>query len=213
MTEGKPYLPWLGSDDRIVVEEMLRDPLSEQWYECREFVKKCIYKRAKNIPKDNWDDIVQDAMMRVNKFLPTFRYQCAFRTWLFNISHSSIIDAFRKFAREGQHTASSGDQHNNAEQEDDVYTATSPGSVEDKCITQVELSEALAALQEYVSLHANPVRNARILDLVLLEGRSLEEAAKAVGCSAPLAGYVVRSAQRYVRERVGHRINRPSQDH
>jgi hypothetical protein len=40
--------------------------------------------------------------------------------------------------------------------------------------------------------------------MVLLESRSLEEAAKAVGCSAPVAGYVVRSAQRYVRERLGN---------
>jgi DNA-directed RNA polymerase specialized sigma24 family protein len=53
-----------------------------------------------------------------------------------------------------------------------------------------------------VSLHANPIRNGQILDMVLFEDRSLEEVAKAVGCSAPVVGYVVRSAQRYVRERL-----------
>jgi hypothetical protein len=37
----------------------------------------------------------------------------------------------------------------------------------------------------------------------MFEGRSLEAAAKAVGCSAPVASYVVRSAQRYVRESLG----------
>ncbi len=66
-----------------------------------------------------------------------------------------------------------------------------------------DLRKALAALQEYVSTHANPIRNGRILDMVMFEGRSLEAAAKAVGCSAPVASYVVRSAQRYVRENLG----------
>jgi len=67
-----------------------------------------------------------------------------------------------------------------------------------------DLRKALAALQEYVSTHANSIRNGRILDMVLFEGRSLEEAAKTVGCSAPVASYVVRSAQRYVREKLGY---------
>ena len=205
MTEGNAYLPWPGADDRIVVEEMLRDPISGQWYECREFVKRCVQKQATNIPKDSWDDIVQDAMMRVNKSLPTFHFVCSFRTWLFGIARSSVIDAYRKFTRAGQHEAPPGDPHDNAEREGDALTVSRPETVEDECITRDELSKALTALQEYVSTHANPVRNGRILDIVLLEGRSLEEAAKAVGCSAPIAGYVVHSAQRYVRERLGYR--------
>src|SRR6266568_3129221 len=184
MTEGNANLPWPGADDRIVVEEMKRDPISGQWYECREFVKRCVQKQATNIPKDIWDDIVQDAMIRVNKSLTTFHFVCSFRTWLFGIARSSVIDAYRKFTREGQHTAPPGDPHDTERD---------------------ELSKALTALQEYVSTHANPVRNGRILDMVLLEGRSLEAAAKAVGCSAPMVGYVVRSAQHYVRDRLGYR--------
>ncbi len=204
MTEGNANLPWPGADDRIVVEEMKRDPISGQWYECREFVKRCVQKQATNIPKDIWDDIVQDAMIRVNKSLTTFHFVCSFRTWLFGIARSSVIDAYRKFTREGQHTAPPGDPHD-TEREGDTFTASMPTTVEDECITRDELSKALTALQEYVSTHANPVRNGRILDMVLLEGRSLEAAAKAVGCSAPIAGYVVHSAQRYVRESLGYR--------
>ena len=205
MTEGNANFPWPGADDRIVVEEMKRDPLSSQWYECREFVKKCVQKQATNIPKDSWDDIVQDAMMRVNKSLPTFHFVCSFRTWLFGIARSSVIDAYRKFTHARQHEASPGDSHDNAKCEGVAFTVSTPGTVEDECITRDELSKALTALQEYVSTHANPVRNGRILDMVLLEGRSLEETAKAVGCSAPIVGYIVRSAQRYVRERSGYR--------
>ena len=204
MTEGKPYLLWPGGDDRIVVEEMLRDSKSGQWYECREFVKKRVQVQAKNIPQDHWDDLVQDAMIRVNKSLITFQHRCTLRTWLFGIVYSCIIDAHRKFTHEGQFIAPQADSHNDIEHDGDAFTANMPGAVEDQCITHDELNKALAALQEYVSTHANPIRNGRILDMVIFEGRSLEEVAKAIGCSAPVAGYVVRSAQRYVRERLGN---------
>ncbi len=205
MTEGKAYLPWPGVDDRIVVEEMLRDSKSGQWYECREFVKKLVQAQAKNIPRDHWEDIVQEAMIRVGKYLRTFRHQCRFRTWLFGIVRSCIIDTHRKFMRPGEFMAPLGDSHDDVEHEGDAFTAVAPGTVEDECIVHDELSKALAALQEYVSTHAHPIRNGRILNMVLFEGRSLEEAVKAVGCSAPVVGYVVRSAQCYVRKRMEYR--------
>jgi len=202
MTEGKPFLLWPGADDRLVVEEMLRDSRSGQWYECREFVKKRIQIQAKNIPQDHWEDIVQDAMIRVDKYLPTFQYQCSLRTWVFGIVRSCIIDAYRKFTGVGQFIIPLGDPHDDIEREGEAFTANALGTVEDECIIHDDLNKALAALQEYVYTHANSIRNGRILDMVIFEGRSLEEAAKAVGCSAPVASYVVRSAQRYVREKV-----------
>ena len=204
MTEGKTYVPWPGADDRIVVEEMLRDIESDQWYKCYWFINKLVHAYAKNISNDHWDDIVQEAMIRVHKYLPTFQYQCAFRTWLFGIVRSCIIDDFRKSSRAGQNMAPPSDPHDDFEHEDDAFAANAIETVEDACIIHDELKKALIALQEYVSLHANPIRNGRILDMVLFEGRSLEEVAKAVGCSSPVAGYVVRSAQRYVRERLGY---------
>ncbi len=214
MTEGKPYLPWPGGNDRIVVEEMLRDRTSEQWYECREFVKRLVQVQAKNAPRDHWEDLVQDAMMRVDKYLRTFRYQCTLSTWLFGIVRSCIIDAHRKFTHAGQFMAPpgdphddiehGGDPHDDAEHEGDTLTVSTMGTMEDVYIMHDDLRKALAALQEYVSSHANPIRNGRILDMVIFEGRSIPEAAKAVGCSAPVASYVVRSANRYVRERLGY---------
>ena len=204
MTEGKPYPPWPGGDDRIIVEEMLRDSKSGQWYECREFVKRLVQGQAKNTPRDHWEDIVQDAMMRVDKHLLTFRYQCKLSTWLFGIVRSCIIDAHRKFTRAGQLMAPPGDPNGDAEREYDDIDANTSKTAEEVCIMHDDLRKALSALQEYVSTHANPIRNGRILDMVLFEDHSLEDAAKAVGCSAPVASYVVRSAQRYVREKLGY---------
>ena len=204
MIEEKSYLPWPGADDRIVVEEMLRDRSSGQWHECYVFVSKLVHVRAKNIPKDHLEDIVQDAMIRIHKYLSNFQYQCAFRTWLFGIVRSCIIDDYRKFTRAGPHMVPLGDPHEDAEHEGDDFSTNTPGTIEDICITRDDLGKALAALQEYVSLHANSRRNGRILYMVIFEDRSLEEVAKTVGCSAPVAGYVVRTAQRYVRGKLGH---------
>jgi RNA polymerase sigma factor (sigma-70 family) len=202
MTEGKPYLPWPGADDRIVVEEMLRDRSSGQWYECYIFVSKLVHVQAKNISNDHWDDIVQDAMIRLDKSLAIFQYHCAFRTWIFGIVRSCIIDVYRKSRRAAQYMAPLSDPHDDVEHEGDGFSTNTPRTVEDMCITRDELDKALLALQEYVSIHANSRRNGRILYMVLFDGHSLEKTAEAVGCSAPVVGYVVRSAQRYVRERL-----------
>lgn len=202
MRKGKPYLPWPGGDDRTVVEEMLRDSTSGQWYECREFIKKRVQLQARNIPQDLWEDLVQDTMIRVGKSLPTFRYQCALRTWLFDIIHSCIIDAYRKLTHAGSLIAPLGDLYDDVEHEMDVLGVNIFRTAEDECITRDEVQRALVALQEHVSTHAHSKRNGKILNMVIFEDRSLEEAAKAVGCSAPVAGYVVRTAQRYARGKV-----------
>ena len=202
MTKEKSYLPRQTTDDKIIVEEMIRDPTSGQWHECYVLVVRLVQLQAHNISTHHWDDIVQEAMIRIHKYLPSFQFQCGFKTWIFNIVRSCTIDAYRKLSRAGQNMIPIGDSHDDVELESDRSTANLPGIVEDVCITHDELHQALKALLEYVSLHSNPTRNRKILNMVLFENRSLEETAQAVGCSAPVVGYVVRSARRYVRERL-----------
>ena len=202
MTQDKSYPARQATDDKIVVAEMLRDSSSGQWHECSLFVNRLVQSQAHNIPYNQWDDIVQEAMIRIHRYLPSFQFQCAFRTWIFNIVHSCTIDAYRKLLRAGQNTVPLGDSYDDVELESDRSTANVPATIEDECIIRDELQNALTALQEYVSLHSNSKRNREILDMVLFENRSLEEVAQVVGCSAPVAGYVVRSARRYVRERL-----------
>jgi RNA polymerase sigma factor (sigma-70 family) len=203
MTKDKSFPPRPATDDKIVVEEMLRDRTSGQWHECYILVMRRVQVQAHNISDARRDDIVQDAMIRIHKYLPTFQFQCAFKTWVFNIVRSCIIDAYRKSIRTEQNMIPLSDSHDDLELEADRSTINVPGAVEDECITRDELHKAFAALLEYVSLHSNPTRNRKILHMVLFENRSLEETAQAAGCSAPVVGYVVRSAQRYVREKLG----------
>lgn len=208
MTEDKSYPPRPATDDKIVVEEMLRDRSSGQWHECYVLVARRVQLQAHNISSDHWDDLIQEAMMRIHKYLPTFQFQCAFRTWIFNIVRSCIIDAYRKSVRAGQIMMPLGDPQDDVELDGDKYTVNTPGTVEDACITRDELHKALAALLEYVSTHSNPTRNRKILNMVLFENRSLEETARKVGCSSPVVGYIVRSAQRYVREKLEHQSDK-----
>ena len=206
MTESKHYLPWPGADDRIVVEEMLRDRRSGQWYECREFVKRLVQAQAKNIPQDLWDDLVQDTMIRVDKSLLTFHYQCRLRTWIFIIVRSCIVDARRKFKRVGQFMAPLGDPLNENDYEDEGFALSEARSAEDVSVVNDELRNATAALLEYTNTHSNQIRDQLIIRMVIFEGHTHMEAAKAVGCNAPVVGYVVRQAQRYVREMMGYRL-------
>ena len=203
--------PWPGAVDRIVIEEMLSNPQSEQWYECREFVKKHVQLRAKNVPQDHWDDIIQDAMIRINKFLPSFHYNCALKTWISMVVQTCIIDNHRKSKRALtsiilQDESPNENDDEEDEHESDISTANIANAAEDVFLIRNDLREAIKALQDYVSTHANSERNSRILKMTLVEGRSLEEAAGIVGCSASVAGYIVRSAQRYVRESLQERL-------
>lgn len=204
MTEDKSYPERQAPDDRIVVEEMLRDQRSGQWHECYLLVAKLVQQKAHNISPNQREDIVQEAMIRIHKYLPTFKFQCSLKTWIHNIVHSCVIDEYRKIMRIGQFIVSPGVSLDDFELVGDIPVANVPTPMEDECIIRDELREAFAALLEYVSKHSNQERNRAILLMVLFENRSLEETARAVGCTAPVVGYIVRCAQRYVREKVRH---------
>lgn len=207
MTASESYPPWPGDDEKKVVEEMLRDPISGQWYECTEFVKKRVGIQAKNISQDEWGDIAQEAMLRISKSLHTFRFESKLKTWIVGIVHNCIVNTYRKTPHKGQIVSLPGDPHEDIEheRERDAISAINPFTPEDISLTSDELRSALLTLKEYIFLHRNQVRNRRILEMVLLEGHSHVKAAEAVGCSAPVASYVIREAQRYVREKLGYR--------
>ena len=199
-----PHLPsWPGADDRIVVEEMLRDNLSEHWYDCREFVRKQVHKKAGSNAQQDRDDIVQDVMGHVYRSLATFRFRCRFTTWLITIINHCIIDGYRKAQRSEQTPISSifaGDPYETSEQEAEMHHA-SVIEVEEHCILRDQLEVGMKALREYAETHAHVERNTIILSMVILEGRSIEDAAKAARCSPAVAGYVVRQAQWYARRK------------
>jgi RNA polymerase sigma-70 factor (ECF subfamily) len=209
--EGKPSLPWPGADDRATVAEMLQNADSQQWHECRVFMRRLIVAqaRARNLPQDIHEDIIQEAMLRIRHSLCAFRYECTFKTWLFTLARHCTIDFHRKAIRTAHQMVSLEALREEEEQEDEIFNVTSFFSAEEDNILQETTREALQALGEWIFTHAKPERNQRIIDMVLLQDRSLEEAAKEVECSPAVASYVVRTAQEYVRKKLEHRRQRP----
>jgi len=205
MTEDKPYLPGPEADERAVVEEMIRDPDSKHWEECNEFVKQRVYVKAKNIPSDFREEIIQEAMYKVAKYLPEFQFHCAFRTWLNPLITHSIIDMYRRLRKEREFTVFLGEPSHEDDSEDEPFPGSEAKSTEEIFMIHEELRNTLAALSEYANVHSNSTRNSLIIRMVIFEGHTHAETAKAVGCNPPVVSYIVREAQRYAREKMEHK--------
>ncbi|HEY5001658.1 MAG TPA: sigma-70 family RNA polymerase sigma factor [Ktedonobacteraceae bacterium] len=203
MTGDNAGSHWPGTDERSAVEEMLRDQYSKHWEECRKVVKQRVYVRAKNIPTNRRDEIIQDVMVKIVRYLPGFHFHCALKTWLSFIIESCIIDVHRNVRNEGQFSARPGDALNENGYQGD---SSEVRSAEDTFLLNEELRNAIAALWEYAGMHSNPTRDRLIVRMVIFEGHNHIETAKVAGCSAPVVGYVVREAQRYAREKMGHKL-------
>ncbi len=193
---------WPGDDERLVVNEMIYDGSSKHWEECSHFVQRRVYLKAKNIPRPFKDEITQEIMLKVIRHLPAFHFHCTLRTWLNLIIQNCIVDAYRRMRMEERFHFSLADQLEEGDDEEESFSLHEEKSAEDACMVIYDLRKALIALKEYTHTRPNSDRNWLILQMVLLEGVNHKEAAETTGCSAPVVGYVVREAQRYVREKL-----------
>jgi RNA polymerase sigma factor (sigma-70 family) len=201
MSEGKSIFPWSGADERSIVEEMIRNGDSWHWDECRRYVQQ--YVRTKKVVSvDNQEEVIQEVMCRVARGLPDFRFGCAFKTWLITIIERCTIDMYRKSQHEGKFHIPL--DNSPGENEGEAIALNEARSPEHAAIVIDELRAALAALLEYADTYSNPARARIIINMVIIEGHTYEEAAIAVGCKAPVVGYVVRQAQSYVRKKMRH---------
>ncbi|HCI82504.1 MAG TPA: hypothetical protein DHW02_22750 [Ktedonobacter sp.] len=201
----KPYpIPWLEEDTTVIVEEMLNDPTSKRWSECLDFVRERVRIQARNIPQDVREDIVQDVMVQITRSLHTFQHNCSLTTWIFLIVKSRVIDKYREITRITKISVLSTDflKSNEENEHSSPLILHVSRTAEEVFMIRESIRQIVAAIQEYLSTHANAERNRKILHMVLDEGHTLKEAAIAAGCSAAVAGYVVRSAQMYIRKKL-----------
>jgi len=206
MTDGNAGGHWPGTDERSVVEDMIRNKHSKNWEECRAFVKQHVYVKAKNnILTSHQDVIIQEVMVKIVRYLPGFRFHCSLKTWLNLIIEHYIIDVHRNLHNEGRFLVPLGDSSNENDRESDASIRNQAWSAENVFMVNEELRNAIVALLEYANSHSNPTRDQLIISMVIFDGHSYAEAAKAAGCSAPVVGYVVREAQRYAREKMEHK--------
>lgn len=204
-TDKSNPLRWPGDDDRAVVKDMLNDSESKHWNECCGFVRERVRIQAKNIPQDSQEDIAQEVMIQIAKSLHTFQHNCSLTSWIFLIVKSRTIDKYREIIRNTQHPTFSTDflkSYEESELSGSLITHLSR-TAEEMFMVRENIRQIVTAIQEYTSTHANPERNRKILHMVLYEDHSLKDAAKAAGCSAAVAGYVVRSAVNHIHKKLG----------
>src|SRR5579885_2661794 len=73
--------------------------------------------------------------------------------------------------------------------------------LEERSITREKLRRVVDALEEYIQSRRNPERNKHLIQLVLFEGKTCEEAAKELDMASPLVHYYIRSVRHYLREK------------
>ena len=201
------YMQGQGSEERAILEEMQRNPKSEHWAYCLDFVKPIVYAKAKGVSRDDQDDIIQEVMYRVAKALPGFRFESSFRTWLFTIIDRCIKDKYRadqrrKLLHEEPLYHFFVEQLDDAESTGDEFRAQEELSAEKVFEIHEKMRLGFQALEDYIRTHANQERNRIIIQTVIREGHSYVIAAKRARCNAPVVGYIIREVQLFTRERM-----------
>lgn len=201
MFQDQPHFEDQNIDERAIVDAMMRDEHSEYWEKYHQFVSWSVHSRATNFPSHLWDDMAQDIMIKIMKYLPQFRFECTLKTWLNTIIGRHIADEYRKQQNLGPHIAFPAGPPGDIDGEVPEFGTSRMGSIEDDAEKREQIRIGMEALLEYANTTSHPVRNRHIIWLVLFDGQTHADAAKAVGCNAPVVGHVVREAQRYAREK------------
>lgn len=197
------------NSEKSMIQEMLNNGESPYWEACLTLVKKRVYARAKNLLVDDRDEIVQDVMEKLIKKLPTFRYECAFKSWLHSIIMHCICDKYRAYKRYNLSDEDGSQQTfislwNDEDFDDEQYRISSGESAEETLIKREDILAGWEAAREYTSRHSKSRRNQRIISLVMIRSYTCVDAAQIAGCSPAVAGYVVREAQCFARKTIGY---------
>ena len=202
MTAEKPGNQWPGQDDRTVVKQMLANPDSHHWTECHNFIHKIV--QTANLPPYLKEDVVQNIMMSVVTGLPNFHFNSRLTYWLYTIGTNRIIDMARKHLLESQWTVIPATPPDDTENEADIVKVHAPKTTEEECLIHEELHEVGQAILEHLKSRFNPARDRQILKLAWIDRLSHEEIANQIGVSAPVVGYVIRTAQTHLRYKMRH---------
>jgi|SRR5579884_1301434 RNA polymerase sigma factor (sigma-70 family) len=185
---------WPGPDDKSVVEEMLAHPDSPHWEECYYFVRSVVQRMS--LSPELKEEVAQATMIAVMKDLPRFQFKGKLQHWVAKIARNRGIDGLRlsKKISSSQVLLQQDEDESEA-----ILPQTDP--LEELSITREKLRRVVDALEEYIQSRRNPERNKHLIQLVLFEGKTCEEAAKELDMASPLVHYYIRSVRHYLREK------------
>ncbi len=132
-------------------------------------------------------DVMQDVWLTVFRRLPALRAPEAFRVWLYQIAHDRVVSVLRRHSREEQ--ANANWRANHAEATDGDHELT---------LDRADLVHR--ALERLSAEHRE------VLLLRFLEGLSLENIARALGCGAG----TVKSRLHYAKQAMRQHLERLS---
>lgn len=128
---------------------------------------------------DDAEDLAQDVFLRVARYLPSFRGDCAFTTWLHRVTVNTALDKLRGPARKWERELASLEML--AEDPDQMATLQRALTSRDAPLESVV--ERLAASRAVASLSPG---TRTVLEL-RMQGLSHKEITAVVGCSVPAA--------------------------
>ncbi|HZO75454.1 MAG TPA: sigma-70 family RNA polymerase sigma factor [Ktedonobacteraceae bacterium] len=178
-------------DDRSVVTEMQKDPLSPEWQKCRAFFIKKYMK--KGYPDTIKEDVVQEALIKVLKYLGTFSYKYPLVVWLGIIFTSTAIDFFRKERKERANISLNVLQDAS---EEDLEVAIETRTPEDDALIREEIREVITGYHKALEGRRNGKRDFYVWSRVLL-GQEVRQIADHLKIDRQTIYRVIREAKQY----------------
>lgn len=205
MSREYPYLFLPGVSEPEIIEEMLRNRDSEHWTKCYDFVTRKVHLRANNFSWSSQEEIVQEVMYKIYRYLPDFRFKCSFKSWLYYIIEHCIADEHRRLEHKERLHVPFVEIFTEGEHEGEELKGIATNSTEESFEKIEKWRNVVNAILEYANTSRDPVRNRQIIKMVLFEERTQTETAKVVGCDIGVVNYVVSEARRYVRKKMDHK--------
>jgi RNA polymerase sigma-70 factor (ECF subfamily) len=135
------------------------------------------------------EDLIQESLLRLIRSLPGFRARSSFGTWVYQIAHNTCVDAYRRRSRAPVSAASFDTEPGEPLANQLVAEGTDPEALLEDSIAECYVEQALREL---------PPDYARIAALRLVDGRSNEEIAEALGTTV----YAVKGKLKRARARL-----------
>lgn len=210
--EGRTFVVPTDADDHTLVEAAKSGDRRAFQLLFERYERK-VYAVAYGFLRNQEDalDVVQDAFIKVFRYLPNFEGQSSFYTWLYRITANLCIDYLRRNTRKKDVEFDDKLRHDGDPESSPVDAL--PASVLGSPGEAVENKEILAAVED--SLKYLSDKHRAVIVMRELQGLSYADMAKAMNCSKGTIMsrlfHARRNMQKLLRERLEH-LPEPSED-